>query len=376
LARDRRRPLLHAIILAIIAFGVFSSVFVSKTFPFQLSENVSISGLSLPSLGGPASQEAVLTSGALPDTVGRADMERALRALAQTPLAQQQVTPEAAVAAPAPTFVEPYIRYQVVSGDTASGVAAKFGITLQYLLWNNPELRDSDFLEVGYTLFVPAGNGILHYVALGETLSGIADAYGVTLESILGSQVNRISSADQVKEGQLVFVPEGIPPASRAPEVTPEPPEAPALAVAAPAPPPPAPAEEDDPPPSESSSGLIWPFSGNISSYFGDGRNHAGIDIDGYGREGAGVVAAHSGTVVFAGGDSCCGYGLYVDVRASDGLVTRYAHLARISVSLGQSVSQGQTVGIIGSTGNAQGTHLHFEVRIGGVPRNPLNYLP
>ena len=65
-----------------------------------------------------------------------------------------------------------------------------------------------------------------------------------------------------------------------------------------------------------------------------------------------------------------------MDIRSPDGIVTRYAHLSSVHVSIGQQVSQGQTLGIIGATGNAQGVHLHFEVRINGSPVNPLSYLP
>jgi len=119
---------------------------------------------------------------------------------------------------------------------------------------------------------------------------------------------------------------------------------------------------------------MIWPYSCFLSQGYGSG--HAGIDIDGVCNPSARIVAATSGTVIFAGGDSCCGYGLYVDIRSGDGIVTRYAHLASISVSMGQQVSQGQTIGVIGATGNATGIHLHFEVRVGGAPVNPLNYLP
>jgi murein DD-endopeptidase MepM/ murein hydrolase activator NlpD len=122
-----------------------------------------------------------------------------------------------------------------------------------------------------------------------------------------------------------------------------------------------------------SGSGLIWPFIAPLSRGFGGG--HAGIDIDGYCCPNAAIVAAHGGVVTFAGGGGN-GYGLYVDIRRSDGLLTRYAHLSRISVSQGQSVSGGQQIGIIGATGNATGIHLHFEVRVGGSPVDPLGYLP
>ncbi len=366
---QRPRPLLHGFILALIAFAVLSSVFVSKAFPFQLERSGPITDLSLPSAGASPPEEPVLVAGAVPDTMRRQDLEAFMVAAAEaSPTAA--ATAAATASAPRPL----YVSYTVQSGDTASSIAAQFGITLQYLLWNNPELRNGDVLSVGDVLFVPAGNGILHYVSLGETISGIAGYFGVGVDDIIGWDGNNLTSPDQLVEGQLVFVPNGTPPASIAPTPT----EASALVTAptpVPRPAPPASAETPPPQPAASSgSGLIWPFSGPLSRGFGNG--HAGIDIDGYGREGAGIVAAHSGTIIFAGGAACCGYGLYVDIQRSDGLVTRYAHLSRISVSIGQSVGQGQTIGIIGSTGNSTGTHLHFEVRVGGSAVNPLGYLP
>ena len=88
------------------------------------------------------------------------------------------------------------------------------------------------------------------------------------------------------------------------------------------------------------------------------------------------MVAATDGVVLFAGGDPCCSYGLYTVVRSAEGLITLYAHLDSIDVSEGQSVRQGQPLGVVGCTGHCFGTHLHFEVIEDGVRRDPLSYLP
>jgi murein DD-endopeptidase MepM/ murein hydrolase activator NlpD len=364
---------------------VFSSVFVSKTFPFQSDETTPVTNLSLPSLGAAPPEQPVLTSGVVTDTMKRQDLDRYAAAVTGVALpaeAASQAPPASPTAAPRPLFVS----YTVQDGDTATSIASRFGLTLQYLLWNNPELRDGDALSIGDVLFIPTGNGILHYVSLGETISGIATHFGVGVGDIVGHPGNQLSSPDQVVEGQLLFVPNGVPPSSIAPEPT----EAPVF-VAAPTPvprpaaparpapaatPPPAPPPPPPPPPAQvsSGSGLIWPFRASISRGIGGG--HAGLDIAGFCCPNANIVAAHGGTVTFAGGSSCCGYGLYVDVRRSDGLLTRYAHLSRLHVSMGQSVGQGQSLGIIGETGNARGIHLHFEVRVNGSPVDPLRYLP
>jgi len=101
-----------------------------------------------------------------------------------------------------------------------------------------------------------------------------------------------------------------------------------------------------------------------------------GIDIDLYANGNAPIAAAAGGTVTFAGGNSCCSYGLYVVIDHGNGLETLYAHLSKISVSTGQKVNQGQIIGNGGRTGYATGNHLHFEVHKNGAVGNPVVYLP
>jgi murein DD-endopeptidase MepM/ murein hydrolase activator NlpD len=121
-----------------------------------------------------------------------------------------------------------------------------------------------------------------------------------------------------------------------------------------------------------SASGLIWPVSGPITSGFGWrwGRMHEGIDIGA--ACGTTIHAAASGTVIYAGWMD--GYGNISIIDHGGGLATAYGHQSSIYVS-GGSVSQGQAIGAVGSTGHSTGCHLHFEVRVNGTPVNPLNYL-
>jgi murein DD-endopeptidase MepM/ murein hydrolase activator NlpD len=122
-----------------------------------------------------------------------------------------------------------------------------------------------------------------------------------------------------------------------------------------------------------SAAGFIWPCDGVVVSGFGMrwGRMHEGIDIGcSYGTPNR---AAAAGTVIYAGWLG--GYGNLVVVDHGNGLSTAYAHASSILVSVGQSVSQGQTVSLVGSTGNSSGPHLHFEVRVNGVAVDPLPYL-
>lgn len=127
-------------------------------------------------------------------------------------------------------------------------------------------------------------------------------------------------------------------------------------------------------------SGMLgWPVPGarRISSGYGyrsisiHSGFHTGIDIPS--PMGTPAVAAESGTVIFAGYSGS--YGNLMKVQHSNGIVTYYAHLSGFVASVGSSVSKGQTIALIGSTGNSTGPHLHFEVRINGAHTNPLNYV-
>lgn len=123
--------------------------------------------------------------------------------------------------------------------------------------------------------------------------------------------------------------------------------------------------------------GLIWPTSGSgryISSPYGGSRNHKAIDICYYGGAyGRTIVAAHSGTVTYAGWKPSYGYVVFIQ---SGSVTTVYAHCSKLAVSTGQTVTQGQYIANIGSTGYSTGPHLHFEVRINGSHVNPARYLP
>ena len=122
-----------------------------------------------------------------------------------------------------------------------------------------------------------------------------------------------------------------------------------------------------------SASGFIWPVNGTVVSGFGMrwGRMHEGIDITA--SSGTPIWAAASGTVIHAGWLG--GYGNLVVVDHGGGLSTAYAHASAILVGVGQRVDQGETVSLVGSTGNSSGPHLHFEVRVNGVAVDPLLYL-
>ncbi|MGH3111732.1 MAG: murein hydrolase activator EnvC family protein [Gaiellaceae bacterium] len=122
-----------------------------------------------------------------------------------------------------------------------------------------------------------------------------------------------------------------------------------------------------------SAAGLIWPVNGTVVSGYGWrwGRMHEGIDISA--STGTPIWATAAGNVIYAGWLG--GYGNLVVVDHGNGLATAYAHASSILVSVGQTVGQGETVSLVGSTGNSSGPHLHFEVRVNGAAVDPLLYL-
>lgn len=125
----------------------------------------------------------------------------------------------------------------------------------------------------------------------------------------------------------------------------------------------------------------IWAHLGKINNEFGFRRSpfggrsyefHAGMDIDG--ERGDDVVAPAGGIVTDAGWKG--GYGNMIEIDHGNGLVTRYGHLSKIDVEIGQTLSRGQLMGYIGSTGRSTGPHLHYELRLGDKPINPRRFLP
>lgn len=258
-----------------------------------------------------------------------------------------------------------FYRYQVQQGDTLSGIAARFGVSAQHIVWNNIDLiLDQNQLTVGDRLQIPSVEGMIHQVRVAETLTEIAAKYDASVADIIGFPANNLADPNMLKEGSTILVPGGrllttpsrtLRPQPAAPPVVVPPPGA-SAASAAPA----------------SKSGFVWPVVDMITSYFGP-SHPLGIDIN---APFVPVRAASAGQVLFAGGDPCCSYGLYVDIRHDQGYETRYAHLSSVAVKLGQFVQQGQVIGISGATGRATGAHLHFELRRNGIIQDPMAFLP
>jgi murein DD-endopeptidase MepM/ murein hydrolase activator NlpD len=243
--------------------------------------------------------------------------------------------------------------YYVEPGDTISSIAAKFGLSPETLIWANQDLeKNPDFLWVGQALTVLPVDGVYHQVGGGDTLDGIAGTFKVDPAAIIDYPLNEIDPDSLlIRTGQWLIVPGGNRPF--VPRTV---------------------AAFSGPAPADASGGtgiFGWPASGSITQgYFG---YHPGLDIGGW--QGASVLAADSGYVIVAQWDGS-GYGNMIVIDHGNGFQTVYAHLQSMYVGLGTNVSKGQQIGEMGSTGNATGPHLHFELRQGTVQRNPYGFLP
>jgi murein DD-endopeptidase MepM/ murein hydrolase activator NlpD len=213
--------------------------------------------------------------------------------------------------------------------------------------------------------------GAIHHVHPAETLWRIGRTYGVPLEVLL--RENALDNPAQLAAGTQLWIP------GAARELPVPPPEVPA-AIAARASPPRRPSPYSIPraggrplDPAARGEPLAWPAPGVLISGFGERErdHHEGIDLAC--PEGTPVRAADDGVVLFSGEQR--GYGKLVLVAHDRDVVTVYAHNVQNLVSRGDKVSRGEEIARVGRTGNATGPHLHFEVRVGTQPRDPLGFL-
>ncbi len=257
--------------------------------------------------------------------------------------------------------------YRVRSGDTLTGIASKFHVSMMTVWWAN-NLKNKDDLKVGQTLTIPPVSGVVVTVGTSDTLELLAARYRIDPTDIIDT--NQLTDAVLVV-GQTLTIP-----GARSSEIaTPKPTKAP---VSKPAPRSSSGGSSGStrPPAAYSGGKFAWPVAGGyISQYFHYG--HYAIDIAA--DQGTRVMAAAAGTVIFAGWKNNGG-GYQVWIAHGSGLYTTYNHMSAVSVGRGQHVGRGQQVGRVGMTGNATGPHLHFEVWRGmvwdgGTRVNPLIYL-
>jgi murein DD-endopeptidase MepM/ murein hydrolase activator NlpD len=258
-------------------------------------------------------------------------------------------------------------KYTVARGDSVFAIAEKYKIEPETLLWANYDsLQDNPHnLKPGIDLNVPPTDGIYYQWKDGDTLESVANEFHAEVDTIIGWPGNDIDLTDPtVEPGSWVMVPGGerefvqwlIPTIASGSSGT-SPTNQSGCGGGA-----------------VGGGGFVWPADNHFLSGNDYWSGHLGIDISA--GEGAPVYAADSGVVTMAQGGDNYGYGNVIQIDHGNGYSTIYAHLSTYGVGVCQSVGAGQWIGAAGSTGNAQGAHLHFEVRQGGGFINPWFVLP
>ena len=269
-------------------------------------------------------------------------------------------------------------KYEVQSGDTIFGIAEKFGLKPQTILWGNFDTLADDphRLQPGQQLNILPGNGVLYEWHAGDGLNGVAKFFDVTPEDIINWPTNKLDSETigdlsnpKIEAGTKLFIPGG----TRA-----------FISWSAPL------ISRSDPAKAKifgpgfcgsvydgyiGGGTFVWPSTETwLSGYdYSPSTNHWGIDVAG--DLGNAIYAADSGVIVYAGWNDW-GYGNVLVVDHGNGWQSLYAHLSQLYVTCGASVSQGATIAAMGSTGRSSGPHLHFELmNASGVRVNPWDFL-
>ena len=311
------RPFLHLATMGVLGIGVISAPFLASTYPVFSSNN--------PLASNSASSQQSINVG---DNVFQTDVSQKPR--------------------------DKTITYTVQKGDTVSTIAQKFGISADTVRWAN-DLTD-DSLNIGDTLKILPVTGISYKVQKGDTVYSIAKKFDTESQKIVDFPFNDFANPEtfSLVEGQMLLVPDGIKP-SEQPFVKHE------VYIA-----------QGPSATNFSGSGFTWPAHGIVSQFAS--WYHMALDIAA--PVGTPIVAAKSGTVVSVEvGGWNYGYGTNIIIDHG-GYKTLYAHMKGVNVSAGDQVTGGGTViGWVGLTGRTTGAHLHFELRRGDTPVNPLPFL-
>jgi murein DD-endopeptidase MepM/ murein hydrolase activator NlpD len=268
------------------------------------------------------------------------------------------------------------LKYVVQAGDSLFGIAERYGLKPETLLWGNYDVLADDphALQPGQELDVLPVDGTSHAWIEGESLAKVAEFFGVTAQDILDWPGNNLDpemdvNNPSIASGTLLVIPEGKREVSTLyrPRITRANP-----AVARILGPGACGSVYDGP---NGTGSFNWPTPLHYLSGFdyNPSLGHPAIDIAG--DTGHAITASDSGVVVYAGWNDW-GYGLVVVIDHGNDWQTLYAHLSQVNVGCGQAVFQGNLIALMGCTGNCSGSHLHFEVRYGDGFVNPWNVLP
>lgn len=244
--------------------------------------------------------------------------------------------------------------YIVQDGDTVFDIAKKYNITANTIIWENG-LNRYGFIKPGQKLTILPTTGVTYKVKKYDTISKVAKKYNIKEADII--KANDITSVSVLQIGQKLTIPGARQVSSPVRVATSrissytKPVAAKKTSI-------------------KSSTRLLWPASCRRISQYYHWRHHA-VDIAC--KSGTPIYASNDGVVKSAGWAT--GYGKRVIISHGNSMRTLYAHFSKIYVRNGQAVNRGDTIGLMGSTGWSTGPHVHFEVIVGGVKKNPLSYI-
>jgi len=260
------------------------------------------------------------------------------------------------------------VEYVIEAGDSLNRIASRFGVSVDTILWEN-KLTINSKLRLGQKLIIPPATGVIHVVKRGDTLGRIAILYGAKVDDIVKFN-NLDENGKDLRIGESIMVPGGVKTSQRNTSGSTQKNIAVKTQQTY--------GEVIRPPSSSQSpgaSGFIWPSGAHIITQYFGWKHHA-IDIAGPFE--TPTYAAKAGVVEKSQCGWNSGYGCYIIIDHGNGIKTLYGHHSRLLVSPGEHVETGQTIGLMGNTGNVRGRtgiHLHFEVIVNGVRVNPLGYV-
>jgi len=226
--------------------------------------------------------------------------------------------------------------YVVRAGDTLSQIAEMFDVTVNTIKWGND--LSSNTLKEGDTLVILPISGVKHVVVKGDTLASIAKKYKGDAEEIIA--YNNLSKRASLSVGSIIIVPDGEVLASSPRSITSGPRSSSSL--------------------KEYAGFYMRPIVGGKKTQGIHGYN--GVDLAA--PVGTPILASADGEVIISrGGGWNGGYGNYIVIKHKNGTQTLYSHNSRNTVSVGDSVKQGDVIGFIGTSGKVTGAHVHFEIR-------------
>jgi murein DD-endopeptidase MepM/ murein hydrolase activator NlpD len=259
------------------------------------------------------------------------------------------------------------VEYRVSRGDSVFAISESYKLKPETVLWANYDVLQDDphSLKPGQVLKIPPTDGIYYQWKEQDTLDSVAREFKANVDEILNYPGNDIDLADpKIASGSWVMLPGGerefvqwlVPTIASGASGTSSTSQSLCAGGAV------------------GGGGFVWPADNHFLSGNDYWSGHLGIDIAA--GEGAGVYAADGGVVTMAQGGYNYGYGNVIQIDHRNGYSTVYAHLSVIGVGMCASVGAGQWIGAAGNTGNSQGAHLHFEVRLNGGFINPWFVLP